>query len=149
MSVRLTHPLHLALCLAGLLLAGTASARLGGDEASVAADAQALATLPTRHPGANYTRYDLLVGKTTIHEYVGAAGQVFAVSFSGGNTPRLDVLLGSYIDTFNSGVRHDRRSAFVDAANLKARLHGHPGDISGHVWLPALVPSGVVPEVLP
>ena len=81
-------------------------------------------------------------------EYIGSAGQVFAVTFSGGRTPDLKVLLGSYFADFQANARHDHRSAQVDTPSLKAALHGRPGAISGVVWLPALVPAGVTLESL-
>jgi hypothetical protein len=139
----------LAFGLASLLCAASANARLGGDEASVSSDAQALATLPVRQATTAYTRYDLVVGRVTIHEYVGLAGQVFAITFGGGNTPRLDVLLGSFVDTFNAAEQHDHRSASVNTPTLKGGMQGRPGLISGRFWLPAMVPAGVNPEALP
>ena len=129
--------------LLGLLLAGTAHAQLGGDAASIAADAQSFSTMGVRQTVGTLVRYELKTPTTTIHEYLGSSGQVYAVSFSGGNTPNLDLLLGGYAAVFNANVRHDRRSAHVDTSALKAVLQGHPGAISGVIWVPGLVPPGV------
>ena len=140
------------ICLAGTVLSSSASATLGGDEASIYADAQALSTIATRQPGIGYTRYDLPLGRGMLHEYAGPSGQVFAITFGGGPAPRLDVLLGSYVDTYASAVSHqatDHRSASVDTPTLKAALHGRPYAISGRVWLPGLTPTGVALETLP
>jgi hypothetical protein len=130
--------------LIGLLLAAsTAQAQLGGDATSVAGDAQALSAMPVRLTGNPVETWEIRTGSSTIREYLGSSGQVFAVSFSGGPTPKLDLLLGSYLSQFNLNVRHDRRSAHVTTTMLRAELHGVPGAISGVIWLPGLVPPGL------
>lgn len=150
LSRRHSHPATLAL--AGLLLTTGAHATLGGDEASVYADARALSTMATRQAGLGYTRYDLPLGRGVLHEYAGPSGQVFAVSFGGGPVPSLQQLLGSYVDTYASAVAHqtgDHRSARVDTPQLKAALHGRPNAVSGRIWLPPLTPSDFAVEALP
>jgi hypothetical protein len=140
------------LCLAGLLCATAASARLGGDEASIYLDAQSLSTVVTRQPAVGYTRYDLPTAHGAIHQYAGPSGQVFAITFAGGPTPPLELLLGSYLETYRSAVGHaagDHRSANVDTPTLKAFLHGRPFSIAGKIWLPPLTPAQVSVETLP
>lgn len=125
-----------------------ARAQLGGDEASVVADAQALGTISVRQSVGALTRYELKVGRTTIHEYAAASGQIYAIRFSGGATPNLDQLLGNYLPAFRANESRDRRSSVVNTPTLRAQLHGHPGAVSGLLWLPPLLPAGVAAEGL-
>ena len=136
------------LMLAALLCAGNAEARLGTNEISVLDDAREFNTMPTREQAAGLSRHTIHQGRGIIHEYVDGAGQIYAIAFSGGPTPDLQVLLGTYHGAFVANARHDRRSAVVNTPTLKAQLHGRPGAVSGLVWLPALVPAGVDLEKL-
>lgn len=126
-----------------LLVAVSAQAQLGGNAASVAADASAFSTNASRTTVGTLDRWEFKTGNTTVREYIGPAGVVFAVTFNGGPTPNLDQLLGSYTAAFNANVSHDRRSAQVNTATLRARLRGTPGSITGFVWLPELMPPGI------
>ena len=137
-----------AAVLASLLWAGTAQARLGTDVSSVVDDAREFRTMPIAEQVHGLDRQTLRQGKTTIHEYVGSAGQIYAITFRGGRTPNLAVLLGTHHAAFVAHASHDHRTATVDTPTLKARLHGRPGAISGVIWLPALLPAGVTVESL-
>lgn len=144
----LRRPAAPMVVLLGLLLAGTAQAQLGGDAASIAGDAQAFSTMSIRQSVGTLVRYEVKTAATTIHEYLGSTGLVYAISFRGSATPNLDQLLGSYTAAFNASVRHDRRSANVDTPTLRAQLHGSPGAVSGVLWLPELLPPGVTTGAL-
>ena len=146
-----TLTLALPLLLGSLLAALPAEARLGGDEASVYSDAQALATQTLRTAGSAYTRIDLNTAHGVIHEYLTPAGVVFAVTFGGGPTPSLDILLGSYMDAYKAGQVQQpgqRRNLVIDTPTLRAVLSGRPYAISGRIWLPTLTPANVTVESL-
>lgn len=139
-----------ALLVAGALLSRAACAQLGGDQASVYNDAQVFGAMVTSHPGLGYVRYDIRTERTTIHEFAGLSGQVFAVTF-GGSKPNLPQLLGSYLDAYAASVTHasaDHRHASVTTSTLKAELHGRPNALVGRIWLPTLTPANVDLEKL-
>ena len=141
-----------ALLLAGLLIANHASAHLGGDEASIMTDAQALGAMAVRVPGVGFNRFDIKLARGAVHEYSTPSGQVFAITFSGGARPALGPLLGDYLDAFTAGLAHqsgNHRSAGVDTSTLKATLSGPPNAVSGRIWLPTQVPAQVSIESLP
>lgn len=83
---------------------------------------------------------------TTVHEYVDAAGVVFAVSWSGPYMPDLKELLGAHFDTMvahaNSTARPGRSQLLLKQSDLVVVSGGHMGAFQGKAWLPARVPAG-------
>ncbi len=141
----------LPLLLGCVLTPLTAHARLGGDEASVYTDAQTLGTQTVKTVTTGYARIDLPTAHGVIHEYLTPNGTVFAITFGGGPTPPLDVLLGTYLDAFKAGQAPqpgERRNLVINTATLKAFLSGRPYAISGRIWLPTLTPANVTVESL-
>lgn len=135
--------------------AGPAHATLGGDLSSVYADGQALGVMPVQAPAgvvpAGLQRYDLALGAGWVHEYTGPAGQVFAITFSGGPTPNLGTLLGNYYDQYRSAqaaAPGQLRSVSIQTGTLRAHLAGRPYAVSGRAWVPPLTPAGVTVEGL-
>ncbi len=83
-----------------------------------------------------------------VHEYSGADGRIFALSWSGPTVPDLQ---GLYADSFPAYAawRQTHPSLSLDApvevrsASIVAYLGGHMGAFSGSAYVPALVPGGV------
>ncbi|GGP20660.1 DUF2844 domain-containing protein [Silvimonas iriomotensis] len=83
---------------------------------------------------------------TTITEYVGTDGKVFAVSWTGPQMPDLRTLLGTYFTQVseNATVRHAGHSAnLVNTSDLVVQSGGKPLAYHGRAWVPAMLPAGV------
>ena len=130
-----------------------AQAQLGGDQASVYSDSQAMQAMATSVSTAAYTRYDLKTATMVVHEYAGPSGTVFAVTFSGNRIPALELLLGGYLDAYQTGAARvppgQRRNLVIDTPSLKAALSGRPYALTGRFWVPSLTPAGILAETLP
>jgi uncharacterized protein DUF2844 len=127
---------------------GPAYAALGGDAASVAADAGDL------HGVTHFTaleRYDLdeitTDNGTRVREFLNRAGVVFAVTWSGPVVPDLQTLLGARFEGYLSaraamkpgGTRRSLRFAFDDAVMESG---GHMRAYGGRAYLPLSLPAG-------
>jgi hypothetical protein len=92
-------------------------------------------------------------GGTTIREFVSADGIVFAVAWNGIAHPDLRPLLGAYHgeyrdEALDSPHVKGRRSRRVAAENVVVERWGHPRDLHGRAYLPALLPPGVEIDAL-
>lgn len=140
--------------LALALAAPPARATLGEPEASVDRDRRALAAAArgTEDRGA-YRVHDMQKGGTTVREFVSADGIVFAVAWNGIAHPDLRPLLGAYHAEYRDEARQSpdvkgRRSRRVAAENVVVERWGHPRDLHGRAYLPALLPPGVAIDEL-
>ncbi len=147
----LRWPLGAALALA--LAARPARAALGEREESVGRDRRALAAVArgTEERG-GYRVHELEKGATTIREFVSADGVVFAVAWSGIAHPDLRPLLGAFHDEYRSAAGADRaegrRARRVAGERVVVESWGHPRDLHGRAYVPALLPSGVTVDAL-
>jgi hypothetical protein len=127
-----------------------ASATLGGDVASIASNEQRLAGARRVEKLASGERHDLqLRSGIVVHEYVSAAGAVYAISWSGPTMPDLRELLGPYfgqLERREGGGGHNRMT--IVGSDLVVRSGGRRGSFAGRAWVPSLVPSGVNVEGL-
>lgn len=141
----------LGACLTLAVLPRLASATLGEPETSVQGDA---ATLHAQVRMAQHSAYHVhemtLASGTVVHEYV-AAGNVFAVAWSGPKVPDLRQTLGSYFPNLlvaqrlrSSGHTH----VSLHQADLVIESAGHMRAFSGRAYLPAAIPGGVSTEEL-
>ncbi len=144
-------PRHLALALTAVavLTPFAARAALGEPEASIDGDRRALAAVAR---GAvdqgGYSVHELATGGSTVREYVGPGGVVFAVAWSGLAAPDLVPLLGSYAGEYRQAARaaprvRGRRASRVVGADVVVERWGHMRDLHGRAYLPALLPPGV------
>jgi hypothetical protein len=146
---------QLWLLAAWLLLAGAgrASAELGGDAATVAADQQQMqsAKQSVRRAG-NYTahEYEVQTG-SVVREYVSPAGKVFGVAWHGPRIPDLRQLLGAYYAQYEraaaaaGNVRH-RGPLLIQEPGLVVQSGGHMRAYSGWAYVPGLLPADVRAE---
>lgn len=126
-------------------------AGLGGQPANPGPRARAAhAGASAAAPVATFT--DLvrqLESGTTVHEYVGANGAVFAVSWSGPYVPDLKELLGVHFDAMvehaNKSARAGRSQLVLKRSDLVIVSGGHMGAFQGRAWLPAQLPAGFTP----
>ncbi len=143
-----------AVCLVGLLLASitwfapAARAGLGGDPASVEADAAALGATVRVTAHANYRILEIS-GRdgSRLREFVDGGGRVFAAAWHTPGPPDLGRLLGtrypSYVDAVSRlerpGLRRDLRIAGGDWV---VESGGHLRAYAGRAYLPAWLPAG-------
>src|SRR5579864_1760888 len=128
-----------------------AFASLGADESTINADR-------VRMQGAllgisrtdSYTVHELQSSTgTAVRQYVSPSGTVFAVAWTGPNTPDLRLLLGSYFDRFQRAADAARRShrghgpLRIDDGELVVQIAGHQRSFSGVATIMRLAPAGI------
>jgi hypothetical protein len=87
-----------------------------------------------------------LAGGTTVREYVGANGVVFAVAWNGPFLPDLRELLGQHFATFTSeGARQPKAGhgrVRVAQPDVTIESTGHMRAYAGRAWVNSLLPAG-------
>jgi hypothetical protein len=137
-----------------LVCISVARAGLGGDTASIVADAAQLHGVvqpPTPAPSG-------MVAITadngiTVHEFLDTGGRVYAVNWSGPALPDLKGLLGGYFTAYTAVLSAlpnagRQRTIRVVTADLVVLSGGHLRAYNGLAYLPSRVPAGVAPESL-
>jgi len=135
-----------------LQLAPAARAALGDDAAAVAADQSRLgASLQVRQL-AGYAIHELSAPTgAKIREFVGDAGKVFAVTWSGGFRPNLRDLMGAHYDGFIAGTRGRRATrgiVRIELPGMSVVMGGYLRTFWGQVVLTDQLPSGGMPAEL-
>jgi hypothetical protein len=127
----------------------TAHAALGGDAASVVADADGL------HGTADTTflaQYDIQEitddNGMRVREFLTKAGVVFAVAWNGPVVPDLQRLLGASFDTYIQSLSAlkdpgTHRSLRIATSELVVEAGGHMRAYTGRAYLPRSIPDGV------
>lgn len=135
-------------------LASPAMAALGqapsrSEASSTASGARILAVVPTARMGLYTVQETRLENGTTLREYVTPAGQVFAVAWQGPVLPDLDVLLGTYFNTFKLETEQARQLGRLGSPvnmtrdGLVVRSNGRMRNFFGHAYAIELIPAGV------
>ncbi len=124
-----------------------AAAALGEPEASVQTDALQLhgSINVTERSGFRVHEIQLPSG-TSVREFVGADGKVFAVAWRGPVPPNLRQMLGRFFEPFATaaGARRTGHSHLqVRTADLVVQSGGHMRAFAGRAYLPQSVPNGV------
>jgi hypothetical protein len=138
-----------------LLWVGPARAALGGDAASVLADAVASKGTVNTVVRQQYDIQEFTADSgVRVREYLNREGVVFAVSWSGPVLPDLQRLLGTHFAEYTAALAaldHPglHRSVRVASSTLVVESGGHMRAYAGRAYLPALVPAGVSPAELP
>jgi hypothetical protein len=133
-----------------VFLSESAFAELGGSLPTVEADRSRMAAQILSRDMGTYTRHTLTrPNGGSVRELTNAAGQVFAVIWSGPGKPDLRSLLGSRFAPFQAAnsrnghtMRSLRRSPRVDQPDLKIMTEGHMGWFRGAAFIPSLAPTG-------
>ena len=90
-----------------------------------------------------------LPGGTTVREYVGPSGTVFAIAWQGPVMAPLNTLLGTYFPSYLSGIDQLRAAGAghgpgaVRQTGLVVESGGHMGSFRGRAYLPQSLPQGV------
>jgi|SRR5450631_1561696 len=125
-----------------------ARAALGGDAASVIADAAQLQGVDRTTSLAQYTIHELTTDSgMRIREFLNVDGIVFAVTWSGPVTPDLPALLGASFSAYAATLkgmnqRGLHRAVRIATAGLVVETGGHMRAVNGRAYLPAMVPAG-------
>ena len=136
-------------CLALLLLASAApaSAALGEDAGSVAADAAMLQAKVDVSAGFRFDVHRLqLPSGIAVKEYVSPAGMVFGLSWQGPDMPDLQQLLGRYFDTYVAALQRQEGASgprTVEQSGLVVQSGGHMRAFFGRAYIPLMLPNGV------
>jgi hypothetical protein len=160
-AIRARFPVHLALLATAGLVAGLAAQPCF---ASLGRAPSALTAAPNAHQArtlaasggtaaAGYTvNTTVLETGTTVREYVGTNGVVFAVTWNGPFLPDLRDLLGQHFTTLtNESARHAKAGrSWVRAANTDVTIEstGHMRAYTGRAWVRSLLPAGFDTDTL-
>ena len=129
-----------------------ARAALGDDVAAVAADQARLGASLQVHQRKGYAIHELTApAGAKLREFVGEAGKVFAVSWSGGFRPNLRDVMGVHYDRFIAGARGRRAArgiARIELPGMVVIMGGNLRNSFGQVVLTDLLPKGVAAEDL-
>ena len=141
---------HLALAVLSVWVffsANPARAALGEHVASVERDQAVLHGSRATALLQNYNIEEIVSASgATVREYVTHTGDVFAVTWSGSQTPNLKLLLGGHFEDYVSAARSHRGSHHVlsiDSPSLVMTVVRFQRSASGQVYLPRLMPRGV------
>jgi hypothetical protein len=129
-------------------------AALGEAANSVETDRVALAGQLNIIPAQSYAIQEITTSELVVREYV-FGDTVFAVAWRGRRPPNLVSLLGSYFQDYQEAAAaaaangpRMRGVTRIQGAHVVVETGGHPGDIRGRAYIPALLPSGVTKEMI-
>lgn len=137
-------------CAAGIA-APVAHAALGQPASSALADGTpALQARTLRASGSTQVTDTTVTDPSgvTVHEFSGADGVVFAITWAGATIPDLQQLLGSYFAGYRDWLQAHPAPSYRSAVRVRtpqvvAHAAGHMRAYSGSAYAPALVPAGV------
>jgi hypothetical protein len=126
------------------LAAGPSFAALGGDVSSVQADLAHMkgALRVTTNAAVTVHEISTTYG-TSVREFMGADGKVFAVSWSGPVNPDLRQVLGSYYPQFAqaaSTTHGNHRRLNIEQPGLVVQNVGRLRAFAGRAWVPSMLP---------
>ena len=127
-----------------------ASAALGDDASAIVAEQARLGATLRMFQRAKYSVHELaLPTGTKVRQFVGEAGKVFAVSWSGGWRPNLRDIMGKHYDRFIAGTRGRRVArgvARIELPGMVVVMGGPQRACFGKVTLTDMLPAGLAPE---
>ena len=130
-----------------ILLPGLASATLGEPEASVFTDsAQLQGSVKESNVGGYRVHEIQLASGTSVREYAGLDGNVFAITWHGPNVPNLKQILGGYFDAYVAAAKAphaDHHHLRVQQGDLVVEASGHMRAFTGRAYLPRAMPAGL------
>jgi Protein of unknown function (DUF2844) len=138
--------LFLAMIAFSIILPVSSFAALGGDVASIQADQAHMRAQRQVTQATGYTVHEMKAETgTTVREFVSPEGKVFGVSWAGPVRPDLKQLLGSYYGEYTSSAptRRLHGPVTIQTPNVVVQSGGHQRALTGHAYVPEMVPSGV------
>lgn len=116
------------------------------DASSHAVRAQALAAGSSTGSASYGVNSSVLANGTTVREYVGADGLVFAVSWNGPFLPDLRTLLGDHFATLTAEAARRPKAGHsqlhVERPEVTIESSGHMRAYAGRAWINARLPAG-------
>jgi hypothetical protein len=130
-----------------LLSPRMACATLGEPEATVQIDAvQLRGSIKESNDRDLYRLHEIqLPTGTSLREFVGLDGKVFAVAWSGPFPPNLRQAFGRYFDPYVAAAkthRLDHNHLLVQRTDLVVQARGHARAYTGLAYLPGSLPAG-------
>ncbi len=125
-----------------------------GSAAGSAAAARKLAVTPAVTASLFTVHEAVLASGTTVQEYAGTTGVVFAVAWRGPVLPDLSALLGVYFSAFKAETDKTRAlgkrgsAANVARSDLVVSSNGRMRGFYGYAYAPELIPAGINIDVL-
>lgn len=142
--MKLTLSLVLTTALAALSTA-PALAALGGDVASVNADGVHMKAAVRVSAADAVSIHEITdASGTTVREFVGADGKVFALSWHGPVNPDLRQVLGVYYPQFTQAAAtapRNHRQLTIQQPGLVVQNSGRVRAFSGRAWVPGMLPQ--------
>lgn len=129
-----------------ILLPLCCRADLGGNAASVSADARALQASRSASSSTRFTVDILQLPSGTVVKEFSNNGTVFGIAWQGPFMPDLKQLLGSHFGIYVGILHAGTGPGYVETPGLVVRSGGHMRAFSGQAYLPSLLPSGVLPS---
>jgi hypothetical protein len=122
-------------------------AALGGDAASVQSDGVSMKSAVRVTPNAGFAVHEIASPSgTTLREYVGTDGKVFAVAWNGMVNPDLRQVLGTYYARYEQGAAtavHNHRQLVISLPDFMFVNTGRQRAFAGRAWVPAMIPANV------
>ncbi len=139
-------------CALAFIAAKPAAAALGDTVASVAQDQAAMRSTLSVIPAQSYDIHQLVDAHgQTVREYADRTGTVFAVTWSGHQSPDLKQLLGTYYGRYLAAARQHKTGHHVlsiRTPDLALSIVRVQRSAYGRAYLPARMPSGITPAEL-
>lgn len=136
--------LRTGLAYALLLVGGATQAHLGGNEASVQADAVAWQTSTVATRGTRFTVFHATTPEgVKVRQFVSANGVVFAVAWDGPVLPDMETLLGRHFPKYQAALQQRTRQVRVESPTLSLESGGMMRAFVGRAYLPDQLPVGV------
>jgi hypothetical protein len=130
-----------------LLGAGPAFAALGGTLDSVQADQAHIKGALRVTSNAVFTVHEISTAYgTSVREYTGPSGAVFAVAWDGPVNPDFEHLFGSYYTQYlqaAAAAHGSHRHLSLQLADLVIQNNGRMRAFAGRAWVPSLLPQNV------
>jgi hypothetical protein len=140
---------RLVFCATFLSFSASCFAALGGDVSSVQADQSHMRAQRRVTQNSAYSVHEMQADTgTVVREFVSPAGKVFGVSWQGAVRPDMQQVLGSYFAEFAQAIpaHRARGPVTIRTANLVIYSGGHMRALTGHIYIPDMVPGDVRPE---
>ena len=125
-------------------MGGAAQAHLGGNEASVQADAAAWQAPAVATRGTRFTVFTHTTPEgVKVRQFVSAHGLVFAVAWDGPVLPDMERLLGRHFPQYQTALQQRKRNVRVESPTLSLESGGMMRAFVGRAYLPDQLPVGV------
>jgi hypothetical protein len=133
-----------------MLVPAGASAELGGTAGSIERDRARMQALIAVRQTPRYAVYEMTSESgSTVREFVGTDGAIFAVAWEGPFHPDYQQLLGAYFDRLRPSpdVRRARHApVLIDTPDFVFQSLGHFRALAGRAYVPRMLPAGVPVE---